>query len=470
MKRRTKIVCTLGPAVDSLAKLEALLDAGMNVARLNCSHGTWDTKRQWLEWLRGTWTEYPPVGILADLQGPKIRIGNLPDGQIDLKNGKVITISQAGDTTMTIPTAEIFNGLAVNDRVLMGDGNVELKISASKGDIFEARVVAGGIVKSKQGVTVLGRSFAVPSLTEKDKEDVREACEAGADFIALSYVREASDMRELRRCVDQYDPSIRLCAKIETREGLKNIDEIIKVSDLIMVARGDLGLQMDIEDVPIAQKVIIERCLNAGTPVITATQMLESMIVSPRPTRAEATDIANAVLDGTDALMLSGETAAGEYPIEAVKMMARIAEKAENKFDNLRHFDECTVFSAVKELKHTEAVAEAAVQLANSLKVKAIVCTSTSGMTPQLVAKFRPKCPIYCATWTQKIQEQLSVTWGVESFHIELSADTDETVHRALDACLRTKRLKVGDQVVITAGVPTGSAGNTNLIQIETIK
>jgi pyruvate kinase len=268
--------------------------------------------------------------------------------------------------------------------------------------------------------------------------------------------------------VQSLDPTIALCAKIETREAIKDLDQILKVTDLVMVARGDLGLQMDIEDVPIMQKRIIDACNLAGKPVITATQMLESMITNSRPTRAEATDVANAVLDGTDALMLSGETAAGEYPIECVKTMVRIAEAAESKFD--RDLVHSEFHAKHNDISHTDAIAHAVAELAKQLKPKAIVTTSTSGQTPRLVSKFRPRCPIFCATWNLRTQRQMAVVWGVTAIQTEGPNDTEKNIHVAIDSLLRKKRLKLGDQVIITAGVPAGVAGNTNMVMTQVVK
>jgi pyruvate kinase len=286
----------------------------------------------------------------------------------------------------------------------------------------------------------------------------------GVDYIALSYVKSASDRLELRRLVDQYDPGIRLVAKIETKEALRDIDQILQASDVVMVARGDLGLQLPIEDVPVAQKRIIARANAMGKPVITATQMLESMIVNARPTRAEATDVANAILDGTDAVMLSGETAAGQYPVEAVKTMARIAEKAESLGQ-----DEAPRPAPVKNQDCTEAVAHAAVEVAESLRARAIVTSSTSGATPRWVRKFRPDVPILCATWDERVQRQLAMVGGVMAALIPSPETTDEAIGLSIEAFLKAKELKMGDQVVLTCGVPPGVAGNTNLILVRTV-
>jgi pyruvate kinase len=469
MRRRTKIVCTLGPAVNSREAIKALIDAGMNVARINCSHGDWETRRMWVRWIRELSPEIGPVAVLVDLQGPKFRIGSLPTMGLEVHAGQTVEVGPSPAAAIRIEQPEILNAMEPGDRLLLGDGEVELKLGAREAEDFAAKVLTGGTVKGKQGVTLVGKVFDVPCLTEKDLADLPEACAVGADIVALSYVRTASDIKRLRAEVDKLDPRIRLCAKIETRSALKEIGSIIDVSDVIMVARGDMGLQMDIEDVPPAQKEIIHRCQIAGKPVITATQMLESMVHNARPTRAEATDVANAILDGTDAVMLSGETAAGAYPVEAVNYMARIAEKAEKLYDHarcLRSFAE----RCCGHVDSTEAVAYAVAHLEVITKPRAILTTSTSGQTPRLVAQFRPKAPIWCATWNEKTYRQMAVVWGVEAVKIPELQSADEITEAVISVFLKKKRLKVGDVVIITAGVPVGQAGTTNLILTETVK
>ena len=469
MKRRTKIVCTLGPAVDSREKIGQLIDAGMNVARLNCSHGGWEEKKRWIQWIRELSPKMSPVAILVDLQGPKFRVGVIPGGSIQLTQGQVIRLGRGHDVDVPIEQKEILDAMKPNCRLLLGDGEIEFKILAEEQGVFLARVVIGGTLLSKKGVTLVGRVFDVPALTDRDRADTHMAAECGADYIALSYVKSSNDVRELRRLVDSLNPRIGLCAKIEMREGVKDLENILKVVDLVMVARGDLGLQMDIEDGPLMQKKIINECAYAGKPVITATQMLESMISNPRPTRAEVTDVANAILDGTDAVMLSGETASGQNPIQCVKIMARIAEKAESMYDRTRiqqDFQE-RVRSGID---HTDAIAHAVSDLAHCLKSGAIVTTSTSGQTPKLVSKFRPRQPILCATWDEFTLRQLAVVWGVESVKIPLPETTDDIIRDAIDEFLKQKRLKLGELVIITAGIPAGSPGHTNMIVTQIVK
>ncbi|MEQ1820993.1 MAG: pyruvate kinase [Fimbriimonadaceae bacterium] len=464
MGRRTKIVCTLGPAVSSETKIKALIRAGMNVARINCSHGDWETRKQWIDWIRKHSPTLAPIGILADLQGPKFRLGMIEGGELEIRAGRTVEI---GPTAIVPITQEqILAAMSVGDRLLLGDGDVELKLTAKVGENFTARAISGGKVKTKQGVTLVGKVFKTSCLTPKDIEDATQAAGLGVDFIALSYVHEAADMEQLRDLLRPINPHIKLCAKIETRDAVNHIAALAAVSDVIMVARGDMGLQMDIEDVPLAQKRVIRAAQDAGKPVITATQMLESMTHAPRPTRAEATDVANAILDGTDAVMLSGETASGDYPLEAVRYMGRIAKKAESVFNHERWMEDHVIGPSDETLAVSCAVAD----LAAALRPKAILTTTTSGQTARLISKFRPASPILCATWSQYTYRQLSVVWGVESLFMPLPSTTDEQIYNAIARFVEVKRLKVGDNVVVSAGVPAGRPGNTNLILIQKVE
>ena len=463
MRRRTKIVCTLGPAVDTQAKIRELIDAGMNVARLNCSHGDWVSKRRWIDWIRSADSS---VGILADLQGPKFRIGLVAGGQITVKIGQSLTLGSHPEADVPVQEKSLLAAIDVGCRALVGDGEVELKVVSGGNGSYVAKAVCGGVIRSRQGLTIPNRTFDAPSLSEKDLDDLREAVEAGCDMIALSYVKTAKDILDLRDRLSELDPTVFICAKIETPEALQHIDTIIHASDAIMVARGDLGLQIDIEEVPLAQKRIIRKCVVAGKPVITATQMLESMIVNARPTRAEAADVSNAILDGTDAVMLSGETAMGAHPIEAVEIMAKIAQTTDTALD--RELFEEALEEAV--YSRTLAFAHSAANLVKSIKPKAVVCTSTSGQTPRLLSRFRPRCPILCATWHPKTKALMSFVWGVDAIAINLPLDMDEILRSAVSAFVKGGRLKSGDLIVLTAGVPAGTAGNTNMILMEEVK
>ncbi|CAN5675382.1 pyruvate kinase [soil metagenome] len=459
MRRRTKIVCTLGPAVDDRAKLAALVEAGMNVARLNCSHGDWEQKKRWIQWLRD---DAPNVAILADLQGPKFRIGDLPSGQFQLRAGEHVSVGR--DAQIPIAQEEILRAMAPGARLLLGDGEIELRVTEGTDQRFFCRVVTGGILKSHKGVTLVGRTFDVPALGDKDREDARIAAEEGCDYVALSYVKDADDIRELRALLDRFDPTIGICAKIETRAAVKNLNAILGPTDLVMVARGDMGLQMDLEDVPLSQKKIIAASNEAGLPVITATQMLESMITNPRPTRAEATDVYNAVEDGTDAVMLSGETAAGQYPIECVKTMARIAEAADREYDRGRVERTFSEKRKAGRVPQADAIAHTAADLARMTQADAIVTCSTSGQTARLVSKYRPRQPILCATPRIRTLRRLAVAWGVDSVLVPTPATQEEAMDHAISALRDRGRLRSGQEIIVTAGSPVGVPGNTNLI------
>ncbi|MBS1703890.1 MAG: pyruvate kinase [Armatimonadetes bacterium] len=463
MERRTKIVVTLGPAVDSKEKIQQLIEAGMNVARLNCSHGGWESKRQWIEWIRELSSPCAPVAILADLQGPKFRVGNLPTSGLDLVAGQKVTLGVGAQ--VPIDQHEILAEMAPEERLLLGDGEIEIKIDSKENEWFTGTVITGGNLKSKKGITLVGIAFKVPALTTKDVEDIKEAIDAKVDFIALSYVKHAADIKLLKWELDKLEAKVKICAKIETPEAIQDLDSIMSEVDIIMVARGDMGLQMDIEDVPRLQKRIIDRCGNVGIPVITATQMLESMMVNPRPTRAEVSDVFNAITDGTDAIMLSGETAAGQYPVECVKVMSRIAVEAEYELGDsiyLRH-------SQHEPENHTQAIAHAIATLERQLAPAAVLATSASGQTPRLVSKYRPKSDILCASWNRLTVAYMAVVWGVQAMQIDFHATTDDILENATDTFVKAGRLKSKDLVIFTAGVPAGKVGSTNLIMTQVI-
>lgn len=464
MKRRTKIVCTLGPAVDSREKVQALIVAGMNVARLNCSHGDWETKRRWVDWVRELSPAMGPVAVFADLQGPKFRLAEITGGSSEVVAGSTVTIGPGVDAAIPVKQSEIVASFQPVGQLLIADGSIELQLIDKAGDNWTAKVISGGTIKSRQGITLVGRVFDSPSMTAKDLADLGEAAACGVDYIALSYVKDAEDIQKLRKEVSKHEEAIRLCAKIETRDALKNLDAIAREADLVMVARGDMGLQMPLEEVPLAQKKIIAHCTRLGKPVITATQMLESMVVNPRPTRAEVTDVANAILDGTDAVMLSGETAAGAYPVEAVRMMVRVAERAETALDR-RAIEADFEARSPTGVSHTEAVAHAVSELALRLRPAAILTISTSGQTPRLVSKFRPRPPILCATWSDRVCAQMAAVWGVEAVALEMPKTTEQAIRLAVESFVERKRVKKGDLLIVTAGVPPGVAGNTNMIQ-----
>lgn len=480
MKRRTKIVCTLGPAVDSRQAIKDLIAAGMNVARINCSHGGWEQREQWIRWVRELSPEVSPIAVLVDLSGPKTRIGPLaepvavtPGQRVTLlppgvANGDLVSASTEDGATLCVPDPQLYRAMEPGDRLLFGDGDVQARLIEKTDEGITGKVLSGGLIKSKTGITLSGKSFGVKAITSKDEEDLARAAALGADIVALSYVRSPADVQALKHLVAKHDKEIRVCAKIETKEALREIDEIVKVSDVVMVARGDLGLQLDLEEVPVAQKRVIRKCNQAGVPVITATQMLESMMNLARPTRAEATDVANAILDGTDAVMLSGETAAGKFPIEACRIMNRIADHAEEMLDHHLKLDD--IRYSRNQLQVTEAVAHSAVRLSEQLAVKAIVTTTTSGTSPRMVSKFRPRAPILCVCWRERTQRAMAVVWGVEAALGEPKENMDEVARHVFDLFIRCKRLKVNDPVVLASGFPTGTAGNTNLVIVESVR
>jgi pyruvate kinase len=450
--------------VDSKEKIQELIDAGMNVARLNCSHGDWDAKRRWIDWIRELSPKNGPVAILADLQGPKFRVGDIPGTGLEIVAGQVVTIGPGA--TIPISQEEILNEMDPGEKLLLGDGEIEIRIESKEGEWFKGTVVTGGVLKSRKGVTLVGQAFKVPALTPKDVEDLKEAAEAGVDFVALSYVKHAEDIRLLRWELDKLGFKPKICAKIETEEAIHDLDAILEVVDIIMVARGDMGLQMDIQDVPRLQKRIIEKCGQWGTPVITATQMLESMMTNPRPTRAEVSDVFNAILDGTDAVMLSGETAAGQYPIECVRVMERVAIEAEYELGESIYLR----MAQEEPEEHTEAIALAVATLERQLAPAAIVTSSSSGQTPRLVSKFRPKAQILCASWTPQTLAYMAVVWGVETILVDKPTSTEEMLKLAVEQFTELGRLHHDDLVIMTAGVPAGKPGNTNLIMTQVVK
>jgi pyruvate kinase len=455
--RRTKIVCTLGPAVGTKPQLKALIDAGMNVARINCSHGDWETRRKWIKWIKELQPKLNPVAILVDLQGPKVRIGKIAGNELQVKLGTKLTLGDTKQATIHVPNKRVFKAIAVHDDLLIGDGGVTLTVVSKRAGTFTCRAKNAGTIRSHQGHTISGKSFDIPPMTATDKYDVKEAIKNDADFIALSYVRSEKDVLALRKLAK----GTKIVAKIETREAYERLDQIIQATDVVMVARGDLGLQMSLEEVPLAQKHIIAACNATATPVITATQMLESMIHAPRPTRAEASDVANAILDGTDALMLSAETAVGDYPIEAVRTMAKVAQKTE---PSIQH--RAKKKRSPNQDAETDSVALAAVSIASTLKTTAILTSTTSGMTPRLVSRYRPEAEILCVCWNEKTQRQLAAVWGVDAVFAKLPKGTDAAVATTISTFQALGRVRKRQKVVVTAGVPAGVPGKTNMILV----
>ncbi|MFF2888840.1 pyruvate kinase [Paenibacillus sp. NPDC057967] len=470
--RKTKIVCTIGPSSESLENTKKLIQAGMNVARLNFSHGDFEEHGNRIKNVGLANAEMgTSVAILLDTKGPEIRLGKLKEEPIELVQGDAITLTTEeilGDRTrIPVTYNNLPNDISVGSTVLIDDGLIGLTVESIEGTEIHCRIVNNGPIKSKKGVNVPGVKISLPGITEKDANDIIFGIEQGVDFIAASFVRKASDVLEIRELLEKHNAShIQIISKIENQEGVDNLDEILEVSDGLMVARGDLGVEIPAEEVPLVQKMMIKKCNRAGKPVITATQMLDSMQRNPRPTRAEASDVANAIFDGTDAIMLSGETAAGKYPVESVQTMSRIAERAENALEYREIF---TKQANAQQTSVTEAISQAVANSALDLNAKAIITSTQSGFTARMVSKYRPKAPIIAVTTDAKVMKRLALGWGVIPVKGADADTTDEMFDNAVKGALGTGLLALGDTVVITAGVPVGFAGTTNLMKIHHI-
>jgi pyruvate kinase len=466
MPKRTKIIATIGPASSSPTIIAQLIRAGMDAARLNFSHGDWDDHTRRIGLIRREAEKAgKQIAIIQDLQGPKLRVGMIKDDAVTLKRGDEISLT----TRKVLGTSNIISlnyprltkDLKPGDRVLLDDGRLEFKITRRSADGFRCRVITGGVLRSHKGVNLPGAKLSLPSLSRKDKEDLRFGIARGVDYIALSFVRKASDIRATRRFLKAHRADIPIIAKIEKPEALQNLDEIIEVADGIMVARGDLGVEMSPEQVPLLQKRIIEACNRAEKPVITATQMLESMIENPQPTRAEASDVANAILDGTDCVMLSGETAMGKYAVKSVEVMTRIAIQAETSV--LPRESNCDLSGA------DESVAHAACRAAFEQKARAIVTFTQSGSTALRVSKHRPAVDIIAPTPFDLVARKISLYWGVTPIILKTKRTTDHMIASVERSMLYLKLLKLRDLIVITAGVPIGVAGSTNMMKIHRV-
>ena len=468
--RRTKIICTIGPASESAEMLTQLANAGMNVARLNFSHGTKEEHAQRIRDIRRVEQEIgAPIAVLQDLPGPKIRTGPMP---------KTVTLSPGARfvfTTRDVPGSaeeinlahpELVQQAVPGQLVFVDDGQLEFRVESATSTDIITKVVVGGPLSGRKGVNMPGTKLSLPSVTESDIEDLQFGLANDVDWVAASFIRSAQDLAPVREAIKASGRSVRLIAKIEKSEAVDDIDAIIEAADGIMVARGDLGVEMPLEKVPVVQKTIIRKCNDAGKPVITATQMLESMTHNRRPTRAEVTDVANAIFDGTDAVMLSGETAVGEFPVDTVEMMSRIACQAEAFLDYRRLLQERAA-SAAKTV--TEAIAMATVDIALDLGAAAIVTPTSSGATARAVSKYRPEAPIIGAAMFPNTYRQLALSWGVYPVLVAPSRNTDNTIEQAVEAATRAGLVKKGDTVVLTAGIPAGVPGRTNLIKVHTI-
>jgi pyruvate kinase len=469
---RTKIVCTIGPASDSVERLRQMIRAGMNVARINFSHGDPAAHAMRIANIRrAAEEERAVIALLGDLQGPKLRVGDIRGGytMTRVDDEIVLTTRDApGDAGQVhLPHPELVREVKPGQRLLLDDGALEFVVLSATDTDIRCRVVTGGPLSSHKGVAAPGANLSLSPLTEKDRADVAFAVEQRLDFLALSFVRSGRDARLLRDLLRGHASRIPIVAKIEKPEALETFDDILSGSDAIMIARGDLGVEIPAERVPFVQKDLIARCNQAGVPVITATQMLNSMITNPRPTRAEASDVANAILDGTSALMLSAETASGEYPIESVQMMARIASIAEA---NLSPEEAIRLIREYKAHRSTVAICEAAVRTAYELDAKAIATATSSGHTARWMASYRPLMPIVAVTPRDEVQRQLALAWGVLPILAPDYETTDEMIECAARMVLRSGLAHEGDRIVITAGIPTGAGNETNMLKVHTLK
>jgi pyruvate kinase len=470
--KRTKIVCTVGPASRSPETLEGLVRAGMDVARLNFSHGTHDDHGEAIGHLREIASRLGrTVAVLQDLSGPKARTGPIEDGPVMLRPGDPFVLTArvvAGSVhEVSIGYPDLPGELRPGDRIALADGVPELLVESVEGDDVRTRVVSGGSIDSNKGIHLLGRSIGAPVLDEDDRRDLAFGLEQGVDLVALSYVRSASDVESARAFIAERGGSVPLIAKIETPEALESLDEIIEAVDGVMVARGDLGIGIPIEQVPRVQKQVIRRANRAVRPVITATEMLRSMVDRPRPTRAEATDVANAILDGTDAVMLSEETAVGRYPVEAVGTMGRIAAETESSFpwkDWTARLADCRIPG------HAPAVARAACRMAEQIEAAAIITCTTSGSTTRLVTMHRPRRPVLALSPLQATRQELALSWGCIPLPMESVDAADEMVAAALRVAREAGHVKPGDDVIITAGLPLNTPGTTNVIKVARVE
>ncbi|RCX17290.1 pyruvate kinase [Fontibacillus phaseoli] len=471
--RKTKIVCTIGPSSESLENIKKLIMAGMNVARLNFSHGDFEEHGNRIKTIRKASEELgKSIAILLDTKGPEIRTGKLKVEPIELEQDEFITLTTEeilGDKDrISITYKELPGDVEAGSTILIDDGLIGLTVVDVQGTEIKCRIINGGTIKSKKGVNVPGVNISLPGITEKDANDIKFGIEQGIDFIAASFVRKASDVLEIRELLEGSNAThIQIISKIENQQGVDNLDEILEVSDGLMVARGDLGVEIPAEDVPLVQKRMIEKCNRVGKPVITATQMLDSMQRNPRPTRAEASDVANAIFDGTDAIMLSGETAAGKYPVESVLTMSRIAEKAESALEYREIFIKQ---SNAQQTTVTEAISQAVANSALELNAKAIITSTETGYTARMVSKYRPKAPIIAVTTVEQTCRRLALNWGVTPVKGEVATSTDEMFDNAMKGGLNSGLVKEGDLVVITAGIPLGRSGSTNLIKIGQVR
>lgn len=470
--RKTKIVCTLGPSTENEDVLKQMMIEGMNVARCNFSHGTYDDHKRRMDMVKKLRKEVgEPVAILLDTKGPEVRVRNFKEGKVALEEGQLFTLTaddvEGTKDIVSVTYNRLYEDLEVGMRVLIDDGLIEMKVEKVDKNNIVCRVINGGVVSNHKGVNVPEVDLSMPYISDKDREDILFGIEQDVDFIAASFVQKKEDILQLRKLLEKNGgEDIRIISKIENAQGVANIDDIIEVSDGIMVARGDMGVEIPYEEVPVIQKKIIKKVYRAGKQVITATQMLESMIKNPRPTRAETTDIANAVYDGTSAIMLSGETAAGAYPVEAVKTMVRIAERTEQDVDYCKRFFQ---YERNANPDITDAICHATCTTALDLNARAIVTVTKSGRSARMISRYRPNSEIISCATTEKVCRQLSLTWGVVPVLIKEEKEVFNLFDKAIQAAMKMKLLEKGDLTVITSGVPIGVSGTTNMMKVQIV-
>lgn len=470
--RKTKIICTLGPALDDPEILKRIFLTGMDVARLNFSHGTHEEHLVRINRFKMIRAELgKPAALLLDTKGPEIRLKKFKNGKIMLPTGAKFILTtediEGDEQRVAVTYKDITKDLTKGNRVLIDDGLIDLKVTGVTEKEVMCEVMNGGELSDKKGVNLQGVTARMPFMSDQDRKDILFAIENDFEFIAASFVRNADDVKQIKSILDEHGGGfIKVISKIENRDGVKNIDEIIRVSDGTMVARGDLGVEIAFEEIPRLQKLIIKKTLNAGKPAITATQMLDSMIRNPRPTRAEITDVANAIYDGTSAIMLSGETAVGKFPELTVATMAKIAEKTEADIDYVKNFEN-THINISKNI--TDAISYSTVSAAHSLGAAAIISITKSGHTSRMVSRYRPQCMIIASTPLEKVYNQLALSWGVVPVHAEEATTTDEIFQNSVENAFKEGLVKNGDLVVITGGMPVGISGTTNMIKIHVV-
>jgi len=470
--RKTKIICTLGPASESDIVLRQLMEAGMDVARFNFSHSTQADHKARFEQIVRLRTELRlPVATLLDTRGPEIRVGCFEEGRIQLNKGDRFTLTTeeitGNERRVSVTYKRLPDDISDGCRILIDDGLIEMRVLSHTATEILCEVINGGPVSNRKGVNVPGVRLSMPYISEQDRSDILFGAELGFDFVAASFTRTAEDVEQVRSILSESkNPRIRIIAKIENAEGVRNIDDILKAADGVMVARGDMGVEIPFEELPVLQKMIIKKAYNAGKQVVTATQMLDSMIKNPRPTRAETTDVANAIYDGTSAIMLSGETAAGLWPVEALKTMASIAERTEAAIDYEQKFRRRDVSDASNV---TNAISHATVTTAMDLRAKAILTVTKTGQTARMISKYRPQCPIISGATDEQTCRQMNLSWGVSPILLEEQSDSDALFDHAVHCAQAAGLVQDGDLVVITAGVPLGISGTTNMMKVHIV-